>query len=84
MVDEENAFLLDVRRSDEFASGSVAGAKNIPLQALASRLDELPKDRKLVVFCLSGGRSGRALSLLQGAGFEAFNAGGLSDIAKAF
>ena len=42
---EKGALLLDVRTAGEFAAGSLPGAKNIPVQSLASRLGELAKDR---------------------------------------
>lgn len=43
--------VLDVRPEDEFASGHVAGAINIPLQQLKRRLAELPKNREVVAYC---------------------------------
>jgi rhodanese-related sulfurtransferase len=45
----------------------------IPLDQLALRLDELPKDREIVVVCRSGNRSGVATALLERAGFDAIN-----------
>lgn len=43
--------ILDVRPAEEFASGHVPGAINIPLDQLESHLDELPKDREIVAYC---------------------------------
>jgi ArsR family transcriptional regulator len=43
--------VLDVRPADEFASGHVPGAKNIPLAELRKRLDELPKKKEVVAYC---------------------------------
>lgn len=61
--------LLDVRTVEEFAGGHVPGALNIPVQALAQRLAEVPKGRPVIVYCESGRRSARALDLLKEAGY---------------
>lgn len=66
----EGAVLLDVRTPQEFADGHLEGAINVPVQVLERRLDEVgPKDRPLVVYCRSGGRSATATSLLRSSGF---------------
>jgi sulfur-carrier protein adenylyltransferase/sulfurtransferase len=62
-------FLLDVREPHEYEAGSITGSTLIPLGELPSRLDELPRDQRLVVHCKLGGRSARAVALLQQAGF---------------
>lgn len=54
------AALIDVRDDQEFAEGHVAGALHIPLDALEARIDEIPSDRELLMFCRSGRRSGIA------------------------
>ncbi|RAX44324.1 MBL fold metallo-hydrolase [Arthrobacter sp. AQ5-06] len=59
--------VLDVRRTDEYDAGHLAGAVNIPLHELLSRMDEVPAG-KVWVHCASGYRSGVAASLLQRAG----------------
>ncbi len=65
----EGAKLVDVRMPDEFASGHVPGAVNIPLHELTSRLSEIgPTSTKVVVYCRSGSRSASALKSLQRAG----------------
>lgn len=76
----EGAFLLDVRTPTEFATGAPKGAVNIPVQELAGRLDELPRDRKIVAYCRSGARSATAVAQLVKAGFEAHDAGGLGNV----
>jgi hydroxyacylglutathione hydrolase len=65
------AELVDVRNASEFDAGHIPGAINLPLGRLASRLDELPRDRPLVVHCQSGARAGVAIALLQARGFNA-------------
>ncbi len=64
------ALLLDVRSETEFKSGAIPGAKNIPVQSLASRLGELEPARPVVVYCASGIRSASAASLLKRRGFS--------------
>lgn len=63
-------YVLDVRTPAEFAAGHVEGAINIPLDVLASRLGELPKDRSVHVICRSGSRSAQAADLLAKNGFD--------------
>jgi sulfur-carrier protein adenylyltransferase/sulfurtransferase len=64
-------FLLDVREPHEWEAASLEehGARLIPLGELGGRLDELPRDREIVVYCLSGARSARAAGELRAAGF---------------
>ena len=62
--------IIDVRTPAEYAEGHVEGAKLIPVDELADRLAEVPKDRQLYVYCRSGKRSARAATLLASQGFE--------------
>ncbi len=62
--------LLDVREDFERDIAVIDGARHIPLGQLGERMDELPRDGKLVVHCKSGGRSARAVSALRAAGFD--------------
>src|SRR4029077_2598461 len=64
------ALLVDVREPEEYVHGHVAGAITIPQADLASRLDELPRDRPLIVICQLGMRSLRAAQFLKQAGFD--------------
>ena len=52
------AMLLDVREYQEWMAGRVAGAVHVPMQDLPGRLDEIPRDRRVVCICRSGNRSG--------------------------
>ncbi|MCS6915911.1 MAG: rhodanese-like domain-containing protein [Myxococcales bacterium] len=66
------ALLVDVRTPEEWASGHLKGAINIPLQELEQRLAELgSRDRSIVLYCHSGNRSSQARRLLERAGFSA-------------
>jgi len=66
----QGAFLLDVREPDEWAEVHVEGAHLIPLDQVAARTAELPRDREVVVICRSGRRSGIAAEQLHAAGFS--------------
>lgn len=74
------ALLVDVRSPEEFDTGHIEGAINIPVGELPQRLTELgDKDEPIVLYCRSGARSARALSLLQRQGFTAVsNLGAMS------
>jgi phage shock protein E len=63
------AFFLDVRSQDEWNQFHIAGSTLIPLDQLQNRLDELPRDKDIVVVCLSGHRSQSGVTILQQAGF---------------
>jgi phage shock protein E len=75
-----DACIVDVRSPEEFESGAYPGAINIPLNLLAVRMGEIPSDRPVITYCFSGGRSTQAVRLLKEAGYNAVNAGGLSDM----
>jgi NADPH-dependent 2,4-dienoyl-CoA reductase/sulfur reductase-like enzyme/peroxiredoxin family protein/rhodanese-related sulfurtransferase/TusA-related sulfurtransferase len=62
-------FLLDVRTTAEFATGSIPGAVNIPLDELRGRLPEIPRDRRVVVFCRVGLNAYVAARILEANGF---------------
>jgi rhodanese-related sulfurtransferase len=63
------AFLLDVRTPAEFAEARISGAKNIPLDQLERKSAGVPKDRTVVVSCLSGSRSQMAIGRLTALGY---------------
>ncbi len=60
--------MLDVRKPSERESGAIEGSEHIPLAELAGRIDEVPRDRPVVVHCAGGYRSSVAASLLRRAG----------------
>jgi NADPH-dependent 2,4-dienoyl-CoA reductase/sulfur reductase-like enzyme/rhodanese-related sulfurtransferase len=72
----EQPLLLDVRTAQEYASGGIPGAVNIPLDELRSRLGELPPDRKIAAYCQVGQRGYLATRILLQAGFSAVNVSG--------
>lgn len=71
------AVIIDVRTPAEFQGGHVAGSKNIPLQTIGNRVDEIKKINKpIVLCCASGNRSGQATDFLKSKGVECVNGGG--------
>jgi rhodanese-related sulfurtransferase len=65
-----HAAVLDVREPEEFAGGHIPGAVNLPQADLATRLDEVPRDRPVLVICQGGFRSLRAAQFLAQSGFS--------------
>ena len=72
LINREDAYILDVREADEYASGHLPEAKNIPTSKLADRVSELEKfkDKPIIVCCASGMRSSKACGELKKQGFE--------------
>ena len=66
---EEEIFLLDVREPHEVEAATIGGA-NIPLGSVATKLDDIPRDKKVVVHCKLGGRSAKAVIALRQLGYE--------------
>ncbi len=66
---DQGAFILDVREPDEWAQMHIPDAALIPLGELPDRLNEIPKDKEIVVVCRSGNRSARGRDILLNAGF---------------
>jgi rhodanese-related sulfurtransferase len=62
-------FLLDVREADEVETASIAGATVIPSGDVLRRSGEIPKDKDVIIFCHSGGRSMMAVYQLMRKGF---------------
>jgi rhodanese-related sulfurtransferase len=82
---QQGAFFLDVRSVDEWNAFHVPGSTLIPLDQLAERLDEVPRDRQVIVVCRSGSRSRSGRDILLNAGFTqvASVTGGLTAWSKA-
>lgn len=79
---KKGAFLIDVRSRLEAKLGMAPGATNIPLLRLKKHMDELPRDKTLVLYCGTGGRAGKAKEVLEANGFKAANGGGYKAILK--
>jgi phage shock protein E len=80
---KEGAKIIDVRTMAEFNSGHKDGSINIPLDQLNKKLDELPKDKPIILCCASGTRSGHAMRAFIASGFEkVYNAGSWRSLTK--
>ncbi len=78
---EAGAFILDVRQPEEWNEFHIPGSALVPLEKLEQRLNELPRDKEIVVVCRSGNRSRSGRDILEKAGFMQVTsmAGGLTD-----
>ena len=66
----DDVVVLDVREPHEVDIVRIDGSTVIPLGELPNRLDELPRDKDLLVHCKMGGRSAKAVTLLREKGFD--------------
>ena len=82
LIQEPATILVDVRTVMEFQGGNVAGSLNIPLDEIPSRVEEFKAMQgAIIVYCVSGMRSGQALSFLNSHGVEnIYNGGRWTDI----
>jgi len=72
LINREKAVVVDVCEANEFATGHVTGAKNIPLGELEAKLPGMVKNKALpvILVCTSGARSNRAVSIAKKLGYE--------------
>jgi rhodanese-related sulfurtransferase len=74
---EKGAIVIDVRSQGEFAGGHIKGAKNIPLNEIDSKINDIKKlNKPVIACCASGMRSSQATSILKKNGIEVINGGG--------
>jgi rhodanese-related sulfurtransferase len=66
---QQGALFLDVRSQEEWDKAHIAKSINIPLDELQNHLNELPKNRDIVVVCLVGQRSQEGMTILRNVGF---------------
>jgi phage shock protein E len=85
LVEQEGALLLDVRTPGEFIASRLPGARNLPIEQLPQRINEIDqllegkKDHPIVVYCTVGSRAARAKRILVNAGYQnVSNLGGMS------
>ncbi len=74
MIDRQEVYILDVRTKEEYAAGHINGStllavQDIPKQELVEKLKEIPKDKKILVYCRTGSRSAQASRILAENGF---------------
>jgi len=79
----KGAVVIDVRSPGEFISGHIKGSKNIPLDVVAFRIEEIKRLNKPVITCCrSGMRSAQATSILKQNGIEVMNGGGWDSLER--
>lgn len=80
---EKGAVIIDVRTVGEYKEGHIKGSKNIPLDTLSSKIQEIKKLNKPVIACCrSGMRSAQATSILKQNGIEVLNGGGWESLQR--
>ena len=83
-IDIKNSTLLDVREPGEVIVHPVDGAIQIPFFELSKKIDSIPKDKPVYVFCSTGDRSEQVAEILADRDFEVYNIeGGLDAVPKA-
>ncbi len=85
MIYKGDVFILDVRTQEEYNAGHIRNSTLIPVQDLSKRLNEVPRDRDILVYCRTGGRSTAASEILANNGFtRIYNMkGGITEWTKA-
>ena len=69
-MDASDNYILDVRTPDEFELGQIEGAVNIEVDKIRERIDEIPKDKKIIIYCGVGLRGYFAARILMQKGFK--------------
>lgn len=81
IIKNNQGTIIDVRTPGEFGGGNVAGSKNIPLNEIPMRINEIKSMKApLVLCCASGGRSAQATQIISKEGIECYNAGSWLDV----
>ena len=93
LADGDLSLILDVRTPHEWTAKHIEGSRNIPLNHLQDRIEEVPRDRRIAVHCAGGYRSSIAASILQqygitnqieiAGGLAAWEAAGLPVVSEA-
>ena len=74
---KEGAQIIDVRTTEEYASGHIRGSINIPLHDLPANIGKIGKEKSVILCCASGMRSGSAKNMLKSKGYtKVYNGGG--------
>ncbi|HRV90665.1 MAG TPA: rhodanese-like domain-containing protein [Anaerolineae bacterium] len=68
--DNPDVVMIDVREQWEYDEGHIPGITLIPMGEVTNRLDEIPKDKTVILTCRSGNRSGQVTDFLRNNGFD--------------
>ena len=69
LLGRDDVVILDVREQSEYDAGHIPGVTLIPLNDVPNRLNDIPKDKPVIVTCRSGNRSGQATDFLRQQGY---------------
>jgi phage shock protein E len=73
---QDGAVIVDVRTPGEYKTGHIKGSRNVPVDQIGSKVNELEKlGKPVITVCRSGSRSAMAKSILSSAGIEVYNGG---------
>lgn len=67
----KDIYILDIREPNDYALGHISGAHNIAFKHIGQNLNQLPKDKIIIVYCYTGQTGGQTVALLNIAGFKA-------------
>ena len=70
IMNRDDVVLIDVREQSEYDEAHIPGVSLIPLGTIPQHLDDIPKDKTVIVTCRSGNRSGQATDFLRQNGFD--------------
>ena len=74
---DKGAVIIDVRTVGEFREGHIKNSKNIPLDNIFSKVNEIKRlEKPVIVCCRSGMRSAQAATILKNSGIDVMNGGG--------
>src|SRR4030042_1783504 len=73
LVGQPDLYLIDVRTAEEYRAGAIPSALNIPYDVIQDNLPTQDRQARIVVYCRSGNRSGRAKATLEALGFRNVN-----------
>ncbi|MSP78271.1 MAG: rhodanese-like domain-containing protein [Dehalococcoidia bacterium] len=79
MYGKPDVVVVDVRNPDEYKSGHVKGAILMPVDEVLARVDELPKDKKVLFICMAGSRSALAAEMAAAMGLDTENLYNIED-----
>jgi phage shock protein E len=73
LIGQPNLYLIDVRTAEEYRAGAIPSAINIPYDVIQDNLPTQDRSARIVVYCRTGNRSGRAKATLEALGFQNVN-----------
>ena len=81
LITQKKGTIVDVRTPEEFMAGNAVDSRNIPLQEIVNRIEEVKSfQQPLILCCVSGARSGMVEQFLTQNGIECCNAGSWLDV----